>query len=108
MQMLKIAAAASAAVLLFAAPSYAEDLVFTLTNSTSSVMTTFHASPSGVDSWEEDVLGSEVLGPGESVQVTIADGRDVCEYDMKFDFEELETLTDTQDLCEMGSYTISE
>jgi hypothetical protein len=57
------------------------------------------------------VFGQDVLGPGESVEVTIADGRSVCDYDLRFEFEagsNLATTEDTQNLCETGSYTISE
>lgn len=93
------------------ASAHAEDLVFTLTNDTSGTMMYFNASPVGVDEWEEDILGSQVLGPGESAEVTIGDGREVCEYDMRFEFDDdsgLGTVTDSQDLCEMGSYTIQE
>ncbi|MGV8937542.1 MAG: hypothetical protein ACOH2J_10495 [Allorhizobium sp.] len=92
-------------------PSYADDLVFTLKNGTKSVLTRFYSSPVGVDQWEEDVFGTQVLNPGESIEITIADGRTVCKYDMRFEFEEgsnLDTTEDTQDLCEMGSYTIHE
>ncbi|PZU88821.1 MAG: hypothetical protein DI528_03790 [Shinella sp.] len=91
--------------------SHAEDLVFTLKNGTSAVLTNFYTSPVGVNEWEDDVFGSQVLNPGESMQITIADGRDVCKYDMRFEFDpgaNLDTTTDTQDLCEMGSYTIHE
>jgi len=45
------------------------------------------------------------------VRVTIADGRRVCSYDMKFEFSEesdLDTTADTQDLCECEEYTITE
>lgn len=89
----------------------AEDLVFTLKNGTNSVLTEFYTSPVNVNEWEEDVLGRDVLSPGESVRVTIADGRKVCKYDMRFEFTEesdLDTTTDTQDLCELGDYTITE
>ena len=97
------------AALAFAPAAQAQDLVFTLKNGTSAVMTYFHTSPAGVDDWEEDVLGSDVLGPGESVRVTIADGRSQCVYDMRFEFDEdsgLDITEDTQDLCKLGSYTI--
>ena len=103
--------ALAAALIAFAAPARAEDLQFELTNDTSAVITYFHASPTGVDEWEEDILGSEVIGPGESVTVTIADGRDVCAYDMRFEFDDesgLDVLEDSQDLCELGSYTVEE
>ncbi len=111
---MKIKAAALAATLplcLAAAPALAQDLVFTLINGTSEVLTHFHTSPVGVDNWEEDVFGADVLAPGESIRITIADGRRVCDYDMKFEFEgsdKLDTTTDTQNLCEMDSYTIQE
>lgn len=100
----------SAAFVLSAGASYAEDLVFTLKNGTNSVLNNFHASPVGVDKWEDDIFGQDTLGPGESMQITIADGRDVCDYDMRFEFQgdALETTTDTQDLCELGEYTINE
>jgi hypothetical protein len=103
-------AAVSAVLALSATASHAEDLVFTLKNGTNSVLNNFHTSPVGVDQWEDDVFGNQALGPGESMQITIADGRDVCKYDMKFEFQgdELDTTTDTQDLCELGEYTVSE
>lgn len=36
--------------------------------------------------------------------------RSVCKYDMRFEFQgnALEDLKDTQDLCELGEYTITE
>lgn len=94
-----------------AMPSKAEDLVFTLKNGTHSVLTNFYTSPVGVDKWEDDVFGKQVLNPGETIEITIGDGRTVCKYDMRFEFEEgsnLATTEDTQDLCELGSYTIHE
>lgn len=111
MYKIRFAAAASLAVLCLSAPAWADDLTFTLKNGTKSVLTRFYTSPVGVGDWEEDVFGKDVLNPGESIKITIADGRRVCKYDMKFEFDEdsdLDTTTDTQDLCEMGSYTIHE
>lgn len=103
------AATALAAVLTSATVSQAEDLVFTLTNKTTGTLERFYSSPVGVDEWEEDVFGKDTLGPGESMKITIADGRDVCKYDMRFEFTDdsgFENMEDTQDLCAMGSYTI--
>ena len=88
----------------------AEDLVFTLKNNTSGTIERFFTSPVGVNNWEEDVFGADVIEPGESMEITIGDGRSVCQYDMRFEFtadSNIETLEDTQDLCAMGSYTIS-
>ncbi|MHC5655330.1 hypothetical protein [Stappia sp.] len=111
MRKLNFALAASAVVMCVSAPAQAEDLVFTLKNGTNSVLTHFYTSPVGVENWEDDVFGRDVLAPGESIKITIADGREVCEYDMKFEFEDgsdLDTTTDSQDFCEIDSYTIHE
>jgi hypothetical protein len=105
------ALAASALSFCLAGAAHAEDLTFTLKNGTKSVLTNFYTSPVGVNEWEDDVFGKDVLNPGESMDITIGDGRTVCKYDMKFEFEQgsnLDTTTDTQDLCQMGSYTIHE
>ncbi|MBX4908642.1 MULTISPECIES: hypothetical protein [Rhizobium] len=104
-------ALAAAIIATSAVSSYAEDLKFQLTNGTNSVLTRFYSSPTGVNNWEEDVFGEDVLNPGETVNITIADGRTVCKYDMRFEFDEdsnLDTTEDTQDLCALGSYTIHE
>jgi hypothetical protein len=106
-----IASAALAALFACTTTSNATDLVFTLKNTTSGTLERFYTSPVGVDDWEEDVFGKDVLEPGESIEITIADGRRVCKYDLRFEFTEdsgLEDLEDSQDLCKMGSYTIHE
>ncbi|EJC80573.1 hypothetical protein Rleg4DRAFT_2206 [Rhizobium leguminosarum bv. trifolii WSM2297] len=104
-------AVAAAIIAASAVSARAEDLKFKLTNGTNSVLERFYSAPTGVDNWEEDVFGDGVLNPGESIDITIADGRTVCKYDMRFEFEEgsnLAATEDTQDLCQMGSYTIHE
>jgi len=100
-----------AALFFSAGVSHAEDLVFTLKSGTGSTLERFYTSPTGVENWEEDVFGKDVLEPGQSIKITIADGRDVCDYDMRFEFTEdsnLDTTEDSQNLCEMGSYEITE
>ena len=111
MHKLNYFAAAAAALVMLAGPASADDLVFQLKNGTQSVLTRFYTSPVGVDKWEDDVFGEDVLNPGETIEITIADGRSVCEYDMRFEFTEesdLDTTTDTQNLCELDDYTIHE
>lgn len=111
MKKFHFALVASAALLCLSVSAKAEDLTFTLKNGTKSVLTAFYTSPVGVDEWEDDVFGKDVLEPGESIDITIADGRSVCRYDMRFEFSDdsdLDTTTDTQDLCELGTYTLHE
>lgn len=104
------AASAAALTLVFMAPAQADDLVFTLKNGTNSVLNAFYTSPVGEDNWEEDVFGQNALAPGGSVTITIKDGRRACKYDMRFEFQgdALDDLEDTQDLCQMSDYTITE
>ena len=58
-------------------------VTFTLVNNTSRTLLEFYASPPSTDDWEEDILGVDVLPPGESVDITIDDGRTDCNYDFK-------------------------
>ncbi|WP_366653884.1 hypothetical protein [Fodinicurvata sp. EGI_FJ10296] len=89
-----------------ATPAFAQDLVFTLSNDSAADLYYFYASPTDVANWEDDILGDDILYSGESAQVTIADGRSQCDYDLRMEFGDGDVLEDTVDLCELGSYTI--
>jgi len=58
-------------------------VTFTLINSTGRDLEEFYASPQNVQDWEEDILGVDILPAGESVEITIDDGRQYCSYDFK-------------------------
>ena len=63
------------------------------------------AAPTGA----EDVFGENYLPAGNQVTITIADGRAVCVYDMKFVLEDdSEFIENAIDLCETGEYTLSD
>lgn len=102
-----MSAAALAVLVAFSGTATAEDLEFTLRNASSYDVIEFYASPSDVAEWEEDILGLDILGSGDSVQVTIADGRTQCEYDLRFVFDDGDVVErGAVDLCETGSYTL--
>jgi hypothetical protein len=85
----------------------AQDLAFTLSNASSQAVINFYTSPADVGDWEEDVLGQGVLDAGSSGNVTIADGRTQCVYDLRFVMESGQELEDYGiDLCELGEYTL--
>ena len=65
------------------AKAQTESVTFTLINNTSRVLEEFYASPPSTSDWEEDILGVDVLAPGESTEITIDDGREDCNYDFK-------------------------
>ena len=90
-------------------PAQAEDLYFTLINRTSVPITEFYVSPSGINRWEQDLLGNRYLDAQSYVQVRIGDGRSVCEYDIGAQFADGEAVTDYGiDLCDLGEYTFYE
>ena len=107
MSVLLRAAAASFGLVLATAPAFAEDLVFTLTNDSGFNLHEFYASPANTDEWGDDILGADLLETGMHGEVTIADGSDQCDYDLRMVFSDADTLEDTVNLCEMGSYTIT-
>ncbi|MBF0632862.1 MAG: hypothetical protein HQL89_18025 [Magnetococcales bacterium] len=94
-------------VLLLSGQAMADDLVFTSTNGTSVVLDQFYASPTGVKDWEDDIPGAETLYPGESIQITIADGRRTCTCDLLSTFVDGDKVEESGvDLCNPGSYEI--
>lgn len=86
--MIRRCALFSIAFLFVAGLATAEPVTFTLVNGTDVTLMEFYASPPSTEEWEEDILGEEVLEPGERVQITIADGRDDCDYDFLGVFED--------------------
>lgn len=104
----RIAAVAALLTGTMTLPLLAEDLVFMLDNRSSYDIHEFYASPTDVEDWEEDILGSDILPAGDAVRVTIADGRDVCNYDLRVVFEDGDVLDDESDLCATGSYTVTD
>jgi len=99
-------AAALLTVGAFSVASAGEAVTFTLTNGTNSVIDQFYASPPSTKDWEEDILGVDVLEPGASVEITIDDGRDDCNYDFKAVFQDgADLVHDAVKVCGGESYT---
>ena len=97
----------AALVALTATPALAEDLVFTLVNDSSHTITEMYVSPVGVDQWGENILFGAV-DPGVSGDVTIADGLDVCDYDLRFVSAEGGEAEQSQNLCDMAIFTVTD
>lgn len=105
---------------LMSSPSYADDeyesVTFILKNNTSRDLLEFYASPPSTDDWEEDILGTDVLEPGESVEITIDDGREDCLYDFKGvlgpsddgSVGEGALIQTSVEVCDGGTYEYSE
>lgn len=60
--------------------SVASAKVIQLKNNTEIIVEQIYLSHSGTDDWEDDILGSEVLNPGEGYQIDISGP---AEWDIK-------------------------
>lgn len=97
----------AALLLTCAAPAFAEDLQFELINNSGYTIVQFFTSPSNMDDWREDILGSQVVAPGESGTVSVTDGSDQCAYDIRVVLDDGSEIAEAVDMCAMGSYTVN-
>jgi hypothetical protein len=104
---MRIAFAAALATLV-ASPVLAEDLVFTLVNDSSHSITEMYVSPVDQDQWGENILTVDAVDPGVSGDVSIADGLEVCDYDLRFVTAEGAEAEQTQNLCEIATFTVND
>jgi hypothetical protein len=93
---------------LAATPAVAEDLVFNLVNESAHTIVEMYVSPVGEDQWGDNILMVEAVEPGVSGDVTIADGLDVCDYDLRFVTAEGAEATKAQNLCEIATFTVND
>jgi hypothetical protein len=99
--------AAGALLIATTGAASAENLYFTLVNTTGVNAVAFHVSESGNDEWGENLMAGGYLPSGNEIEVEIADGLDVCVYDIRTDFEDGDVLDDYGvNLCDLGTYTL--
>lgn len=102
MQRVFAAVAVSAVLLAPVAHAQSEAINFTLTNNTEHVLTHLYISLPSTDEWEEDIFGSDVLGSGETIEISIDDGLDECVYDVRADFDDGDSMQIASvDFCEL-------
>lgn len=100
------AAALVAMVAGFALPAVAEDRRVEIVNETGFTMTHFYGSNKKTDSWEEDILGDDVLPSGSSVMINFDDGTGYCVFDFRAVFEDGDEVVEHDiNVCEIGTYT---
>jgi len=59
-----------------------------IVNNTGRTIWRFYGSPVTVNSWEEDILGSDVFPAGRTLNIDFSDGRTNCNYDMRAEFQD--------------------
>lgn len=109
MTVLSTALMAALVAVTFQSPATAdENKKIKVINETRHKIVRFYASRVGTDDWEEDILGTDVLGIGQSVKINFATG-DYCMYDFKAVFDDGDTLVKNRvNVCDIDTYRYSE
>lgn len=99
-------AAACAALLLLAGGAQAANRHVDIVNKTGMAMKHFYASSTGSNDWEEDILGRDMIGDGETFDINIDDGTGACRFDFKAVFENGASLVRKNiNVCEISTFT---
>ncbi|MEE9429292.1 MAG: hypothetical protein V3V25_14215 [Paracoccaceae bacterium] len=87
-------------------PAFALDRSVTIVNNTDFTIVRFYGSNKGSDSWEEDILGSDVLKPHTQVNINFDDGSGYCKFDFRAEFNDGDVLVKKNiNICEVGTFT---
>lgn len=77
-----------------------------IVNNTGYTIVRFYGSNKGSDSWEEDILGEDVLPSGSSVNINFDDGSGYCKFDFKAVFDDGDVLVKKNiNICKIGTFT---
>lgn len=89
---------------------HAKTFSLTIINKTDSIVEAVYASPTGESDWEDDLLGDKAIRAGGRYVIRFEDRRGACRYDLRFEFRDsqYEPLEDTQNLCQISEYELSE
>ena len=78
-------------------------------NKTKTPIYGFYASRTSSNDWEEDILGDDVIMPGESMVINIDDGSGACKFDFKGEFEDGDEVVKTNvDVCKIGEFSFTQ
>lgn len=80
-----------------------------INNQSSYDIVEFYASNTGSRSWEEDILGRNILPAGHSVVINIDDGSGYCKYDFLAVFEDGdEVVSADNNVCELTDFNFTD
>jgi hypothetical protein len=86
---------------------HAADRKVNIVNNSGYTIVQFQGSNVGTSSWEEDILGTDLLEHGQSVSINFDDGTGHCKFDFLVTFEDGDELKEENiDVCSIGTYTI--
>jgi hypothetical protein len=80
----------------------------TIVNNTNVAMREFYGSNAGASTWQEDILGRDVLPAYSSVNINFDDGSGYCTFDFKAVFADGSSLVDSNvDVCTTSTVTFN-
>ena len=82
--------------------------VVNIVNRSGATVWRFYGSNVGTSSWEEDLLGSNILRSGQTLTVDFYDGTGHCYFDFKIEFQSGYVVEDYNiNVCQIGTYYIN-
>lgn len=96
--------ALAALTITLAVPAVAEQRSVQIVNQSGFTITNFYASTMGAEDWQEDVLGGQAVGTGESAMVNFADSGQ-CTYSFRAIFDDGDEAVQDIDVCSVTSVT---
>ncbi len=100
------AASALAVAALSAVPAAAQSYAVRFQNNSGATVYYLYSSPSDNPSWEQDLLGNNVLPPGTGLDVIIHNVSN-CYYDVLIEWESGYQETATWDICSYSQFNIN-
>jgi hypothetical protein len=81
---------------------------FVLVNKTGYDISEVYVSPSKRSSWEEDVLGDDLLEEGDSQTIRFRNSGNICMWDLKvvYDDDDSSAVWEDINLCKVSQVTI--
>jgi hypothetical protein len=93
----------------FGMEAEAQDRRVTIVNETRFDIVEFYGSNVDAKTWEEDILGSDILPAGSSVVINFDDGTGYCLFDFRAVFEDGDVLEEQNvDVCEISTFRYHE
>jgi hypothetical protein len=102
-------ALAAALIAVSASSASALDRRVRINNYTSYDIVEFYASHRDATSWQEDILGRNILPSGRSVVINIDDGTGYCVFDFRAVFNDGEVLEKFgNNVCELAEFNYTD
>lgn len=107
MKLKSILIAAMAVSTTFVTPALASSEIFTVVNKTGYDINEIYISPTRNDTWEEDLLGLDILAKDDRTRIDFSKSEDSCLWDMKVIYTDGdESVWDGLNLCEISTVVL--